>query len=278
MRLASFNVNGRDTYGVVTDAGVTDLGETLGSQYPTLRAAIAAGVDFGAASGNVIPLGDISFLPVIADPEKIICVGINFGTHIKETGRDTPKFPVLFPRYADSLIGHGAPMIAPPESETFDYEGELAVIIGKGGRRISAENALDHVAGYTCFNDGTIREYQRHSSQFMPGKTFPGTGGMGPWMVTTDEIPDPGVMNLRTILNGQVMQEAPISDLVFGVADLIAYCSVFTNLNPGDVIVTGTPGGVGLFRKPPVFMKDGDTIEVEITGIGTLSNPVVAEG
>lgn len=277
MRLASYKVSGRESYGIVTEEGVKDIGATLKDQYPSLRAALEADIDLNTVAGNVVSLNDITYLPVIPNAEKIICVGINYGTHIKETGRDTPKFPVLFPRFADSLIGHGAPMIAPPESETFDFEGELAVVIGKGGRRIREEDALDYVAGYTCFNDGTIREYQRHSSQFMPGKTFPGTGGMGPWMVTTDEIPDPGVMNLRTLLNGEVMQEAAVSDLVFSVANLISYCSVFTNLKSGDVIVTGTPGGVGFFRKPPVYMKDGDVIEVELTGIGTLSNPVKAE-
>lgn len=277
MRLASFTISGRESYGIVTDEGVKDIGATLSDDYPTLRAAIGADIDLASVKGATIALDDLTLLPVIPDPEKIICVGINFGTHIREAGREPPPYPVLFPRYADSLVAHGAPMIAPPESETFDFEGEMAVIIGKGGRRIAEADAMNHVAGYTCFNDGTIRAYQRHSSQFMPGKTFPGTGGMGPWLVTTDEITDPDQMHLRTILNGEVMQEAPISDLVFGVEALIAYCSKFTNLNPGDVIVTGTPGGVGFFRKPQVFMKEGDVIEVEITGIGTLSNPVKAE-
>lgn len=277
MRLASFTISGRESYGIVTDEGVKDIGATLSDDYPTLRAAIGADIDLASVKGATIALDDLTLLPVIPDPEKIICVGINFGTHIREAGREPPPYPVLFPRYADSLVAHGTPMIAPPESETFDFEGEMAVIIGKGGRRIAEADAMNHVAGYTCFNDGTIRAYQRHSSQFMPGKTFPGTGGMGPWLVTTDEITDPDQMHLRTILNGEVMQEAPISDLVFGVEALIAYCSKFTNLNPGDVIVTGTPGGVGFFRKPQVFMKEGDVIEVEITGIGTLSNPVKAE-
>lgn len=277
MRLASYTVSGRKSYGLVTDDGVKDIGATLADQCPTLRDALAADIDLTGVKGDLIALADIVLLPVIPNPDKIICVGINFGTHIKETGRETPKHPVLFPRYPDSLIAEGEAMIAPPESETFDYEGEMAFVIGKGGRRISKADAMDHVAGYTCFNDGTIREYQRHSSQFMPGKTFPGTGAMGPWMVTTDEITDPGTMHLRTILNGQVMQEAVMSDLVFGVADLVAYCSTFTNLNPGDVIVTGTPGGVGLFRDPPVFMKEGDVVQIEISGIGTLTNPVIKE-
>jgi len=274
MRLASYRIQERDSFGIVTEAGIKDIGAALGG---TLRGALASGADLSAVDGPTIAMDDVTLLPVIPDAEKIICVGINFATHIKETGRDTPKHPVLFPRYADSLVGHGAPMIAPPESETFDFEGEMAFVIGKGGRRIAEADALDHVAGYTCFNDGTIREFQRHSSQFMPGKTFPGTGGMGPWLVTTDEIPNPDAMHMRTILNGDVMQEASMSDLVFGVAALVSYCSVFTNLTPGDVIVTGTPGGVGFFRKPPVFMQDGDVIEVEISGIGTLSNTVRAE-
>jgi 2-keto-4-pentenoate hydratase/2-oxohepta-3-ene-1,7-dioic acid hydratase in catechol pathway len=278
MRLTSFSRSGRPSYGIVTEDCVRDIGGTLGDRLPTLRAALAAGIDLAAAEGDVVSLDEITLLPVIPDPEKILCVGINYATHIAETGRDTPKFPMLFPRYADTLIAHGAPMLLPHESDTFDYEGELAVIIGTAGRRIDVGNALDHVAGYTCFNDGTIREWQRHTSQFMPGKNFPGTGGLGPWMVTTAAIPDPAVMTLQTRLNGEVMQEAAISDLVFGVAELVAYCSTFTTLNPGDIIATGTPGGVGAFRDPKVWMKPGDTIEVEIGGIGVLSNPVVVEG
>lgn len=277
MRLVSFSNCGRASYGVVTEDGVRDIGTTLAEQAPTLKAALGSGIDLDAVDGALVAMDDLALLPVIPDPEKILCVGINYATHIAETGRDTPKFPMLFPRYADTLIADGAAMVLPPESETFDFEGELAVIIGTTARRIELADAMDYVAGYACFNDGTIREWQRHTSQFMPGKNFPGTGGLGPWMVTSDDIPDPATLLLQTRLNGEIMQEAKVSDLVFGVAELVAYCSAFTTLNPGDIIATGTPGGVGAFRDPKVWMKAGDQVEVEIDGIGILSNPVIAE-
>ena len=184
---------------------------------------------------------------------------------------------MIFARYPDSQVGHGQPMLRPRESVQLDFEGELAVVIGKVARRVPAARALDYVAGYSCYNDGSIRDWQRHTSQFTPGKTFPGTGGFGPWLVTTDEIPDPAKLTYETRLNGQVMQKAPLSDLVFDVPALVAYCSIFTTLNPGDVIVTGTTGGVGAFRKPPLWMKPGDVVEVEISGIGTLRNTIADE-
>jgi len=230
-----------------------------------------------AADAPVISLDSITLLPVITNPRKILCVGINYASHIAETGRETPTHPMLFPRYAASQVAHGAPMLRPPESEKFDFEGELAVVIGKPGRRISTQSAFEHIAGYSCYNDGTIRDWQRHSTQFMPGKTWPGTGAFGPWLVTTDEISDPSTLELTTRLNGEVMQHAPISDLVFDIPKLIEYCSTFVLLETGDVIITGTTGGVGAFRKPPVWMKDGDLIEVEISSIGTLANPVKDE-
>ena len=210
--------------------------------------------------------------------DKIFCIGINYASHIAETGRPVPEKPVVFMRYANSQVGAGQPIIQPLESEQLDFEGELAVIIGRRGRRIPNAEALDYVAGYACYNDGSIRDFQRHSSQFGPGKNFPSTGAFGPWLVTSDEIPDPSALTLVTRLNGQVMQQAPISDLVFDVPALVAYCSSFTELVPGDVIVTGTTGGVGLFRQPPVWMKQGDVVEVEISGVGVLSNPVHSEG
>jgi 2-keto-4-pentenoate hydratase/2-oxohepta-3-ene-1,7-dioic acid hydratase in catechol pathway len=192
-------------------------------------------------------------------------------------GRERPTHPVLFVRFADSVVGHGAPLLKPLASEQFDYEGELAVVIGKRARRVQRERAFDYVAGYTCFNDGSIRDYQRHSQQFTPGKNFHHSGSFGPWLVTTDEIADPHALELTTRLNGQVVQRESVGELCFDIPQLIEYCSTWTQLEPGDVIITGTPGGVGAERTPPLWMKAGDTIEVELSQIGTLRNPVVAE-
>lgn len=279
MRLMSFETGGRASWGVVEGEGVRDIGAAAGDRWPTLRAALDAGAlaEAVAVDAPVLALADVTFLPVIPQPERIFCVGINYASHIAETGRETPTHPMIFVRWPSSQVGHGQPMVCPKDSHKFDFEGELAVIIGTGGRRIPADKALEHVAGYSCYNDGSIRDFQRHTFQFTPGKNFPDTGGFGPWMVTGDEIPDPSALTLETRLNGEVMQAAPISDLVFDVPALVAYLSLWTPLSPGDVIITGTTGGVGAFREPPVWMKDGDTVEVEISGIGTLKNPVVAE-
>jgi 2-keto-4-pentenoate hydratase/2-oxohepta-3-ene-1,7-dioic acid hydratase in catechol pathway len=192
-------------------------------------------------------------------------------------GRERPERPVLFVRFGGSVVGHGRPLLKPRESEQFDYEGELAVIIGKRARRVGRDRALDYVAGYSCFNDGSVRDYQRHSAQFTPGKNFHASGAFGPWLVTTEEIPDPRKLTLTTRLNGSVMQHESVAELCFDVPQLIEYCSTWTQLEPGDVIVTGTPGGVGAGRKPPVWMKAGDTVEVEISGIGVLRNAVTAD-
>lgn len=281
MKLVSFRHRGRSSYGVADGGTIRDIGAVLGATAPTLRALLSGpgldGVRHALATAPQLALADIAFEPVIPDPGKILCIGINYASHIAETGRATPEKPMVFARYADSQVGHNQPMLRPFESEQLDFEGELAVIIGKTGRRIPAARAFDYVAGYSCYNDGSVRDWQRHTSQFTPGKTFPGTGGFGPWLVTTDEVPDPSVLQIETRLNGDVMQKAPISDLVFDVPALVAYCSVFTTLNPGDVIVTGTTGGVGAFRKPPLWMKAGDVVEVEISGIGTLSNRIENE-
>ena len=277
MKIASFKAAGTASYGIVTDAGVIDAGKRLKAS-PTLKALLARGSldDLKALQGERpdLALTDIELLPTVPDPDKIFCIGVNYATHLAESGHPTPPYPMIFTRFANSQVGSGQPMIRPPESERFDYEGEMAVIIGKAGRRISREAALRHVAGYACYNDGSIRDWQRHTSQFAPGKNFAGTGGFGPWMVTADEIPDIGKQTIATRLNGVEVQAAPISDLVFDVPALIAYCSTFTELVPGDVIVTGTTGGVGAYRTPPLWMKDGDVVEVEISGIGILRNSV----
>jgi 2-keto-4-pentenoate hydratase/2-oxohepta-3-ene-1,7-dioic acid hydratase in catechol pathway len=282
MKLTSYRVRDRASYGIVTDEGVIDAGRHLGERYPTLRAALAGNalpeLKKLAGSGEINhKFGDISFLPVIPDPEKILCVGINYAAHVKETGREMPTKVMIFTRFANTQVGHNQSMLKPKVSDRYDFEGELAVIIGKRGRYISEQDALGHVAGYSCYNDGSIRDWQRHTTQFTPGKNFPGTGAFGPWLVTTDEIPDPSKLTLTTRLNGKVMQQSGTDDLIFSVQHCISYCSSFTYLEPGDASITGTPGGVGNYREPPIFMKSGDKIEVDITAIGTLVNSIADE-
>ena len=204
---------------------------------------------------------------------KILCVGVNYRPHIEEMGREIPEYPVVFVRFASSLVGDGEPVICPRVSEKFDFEGELAVIIGRPARHVSREDALDYIAGYCCFLDGSVRDWQRHTGQFTAGKNFDRSGAMGP-MVPAAEVGDPSSLALVTRVNGEVMQKGRVSELVFDIPALIQYCSTFTELRPGDVIATGTPGGVGAARKPPVWLQDGDLVEVEITGLGVLSNPV----
>lgn len=281
MKLVSFQRNGAPGYGVVKDDGVVDLGAKL-TNAPTLKALLESGSldearTIAASAPADFPLSEIVFDPVIPNPPKIICIGLNYRDHVAETGRTETAHPTLFPRYPASQAGHDQPMIKPLESDDFDYEGELAVIIGKGGRRISEDAALSHVAGYSCYNDGSIRDWQYHTGQFMAGKTFAATGGFGPWMVTADEIPDPTVLKLTTRLNGQVMQTTTTDLMITPIPKLIAYISTILPLEPGDVIVSGTPAGVGFKRDPKVLMKDGDVVEVEISEIGTLTNPIVAE-
>jgi 2-keto-4-pentenoate hydratase/2-oxohepta-3-ene-1,7-dioic acid hydratase in catechol pathway len=282
VRLVSFERNGAPGFGLVVGEGIVDASSRLKGKPSGLRAALAAGAlrelerlttatpDFG--------LDEVAFAPVIPDAAaKLLCVGINYIPHMKEMGRERPERPVMFVRFGDSIVGHGRPLLAPRESEQFDYEGELAVVIGKRARRVGRERALDYVAGYSCFNDGSVRDYQRHSTQFTAGKNFHASGAFGPWLVTTDEIPDPRKLTLTTRLNGAVMQHESVGELCFDVPQLIEYCSTWAQLEPGDVIVTGTPGGVGAGRKPPVWMKVGDSVEVEISGIGTLQNSVAAD-
>lgn len=279
MKLCSFRAASRASYGLVLDTGILDLGKRF--EAPTLRAFIAAdGIGQAGALADETPdhaLDAVAFDPVIPNPDKIICVGLNYHDHVQETGREVTPNPVLFARYAGSQIGHEQPLIKPLESDKFDYEGELAVIIGQECRRVPEEQALSVVAGYACYNDGSIRDWQRHTHQFMPGKTFAGTGGFGPWMVTADAIPDPAGLHLVTRLNGEIVQDTTTDLMIASVQRLIAYCSTILPLLPGDVIVSGTPGGVGAKRNPPLWMKDGDICEVEISGIGVLRNPVCAE-
>jgi 2-keto-4-pentenoate hydratase/2-oxohepta-3-ene-1,7-dioic acid hydratase in catechol pathway len=279
MRFVSFSQRGAPRYGVVEGEGVVDLTQRMGGEFASLRELIAGNgrvrVEQFLGRGRADhALDQLSFLPVIPEPAKIICVGVNYHDHRAEMGRETPKHPMIFTRWPSSLVGHDQPLIKPRESDAFDYEGEIAVIIGKAGRRIPRERAFDYVAGYSIFQDGSVRDFQRHTSQFTPGKNFFATGSLGPVLVTRDEIADPFDFNLVTRLNGIEMQRAVSRDMIFGIEEIIAYCSLFTELVPGDVIATGTPGGVGAARTPPVFMKPGDMVEVEVSGIGTLRNPV----
>lgn len=282
MKLTSFIVQGRSSYGVVEGDQIIDLESlkpTLGSD---LKQAIGQNRlnELSAArlaSLPRIPLADVTFLPVIPNPGKVLCIGINYATHVRETGREMPTYPMIFTRFADSQTAHLQPIVRPTASHKLDFEGELAVVIGKAARHVKHADALDYVAGYACYNDGSVRDWQKHTIQFVPGKNFPNTGGFGPWLVTGDEIGDPQDLELTTRLNGQVMQHTRTSDMIFDVRQLIEYCSTFTELAPGDVIVTGTTGGVGAFREPPVWMKPGDQVEVEIAGIGTLRNSIVDE-
>ena len=281
MRWMSFGYQGRATFGFVSAGGDTVIDTGARSLYPDLKAAIAAnalpGLALSSRGETGVPLDAVTFLPTIPNPDKILCVGLNYKAHQEETGRGGEPYPTVFVRFAAAQMGHKAPMLRPRESNTLDYEGEIAMIIGRGGRRIPQARALEHVAGFSIYNDGSVREYQRHTSQFTPGKNFVSTGGFGPWMMTCDEVGDLNALELTTRLNGNVMQHAFSSHLVFGFAELIAFCSTFIDLVPGDVIVTGTPGGVGSARKPPVFMDEGDLIEIEVKPIGTLSNRVVRD-
>jgi 2-keto-4-pentenoate hydratase/2-oxohepta-3-ene-1,7-dioic acid hydratase in catechol pathway len=283
VKLVSFVDQGRSSYGVVRDKGVIDLGRRLGSRgVTTLRQllavdALADAERLAASEQPDFPLDGLALAPVITDPDKIICVGMNYRDHVAEVGRTVTEKPSLFARFAGSQVGHLQPMIKPTVSEQFDYEGEVAVVIGRTGRHIREADALKHIAGYACYNEGSIRDWQRHTTQFLAGKTFAGTGAFGPWLVTADEIPDPTKLTLETRLNGQVVQHTTTDKLITSIPELIAYCSTILPLLPGDVIVTGTPGGVGLKRTPPLFMKPGDTVEVEVSGIGVLRNPVIAE-
>ncbi|MEU6147476.1 fumarylacetoacetate hydrolase family protein [Streptomyces sp. NPDC047081] len=284
MHLVTFRHNGRTSFGRLTrdSDAIIDCADVLSPELGSVRAVLAAGAleQVRAAtegSAGDVKLADVELLPPVPDPAKILCAGVNYRTHREETSRPENAYPTVFPRYADSQVGHDQPLIRPTETESFDYEGELAVVIGKGGRRIPAEDAFAHIAGYSCYQDGSVRDWQRHSGQWVTGKTFPATGGFGPALVTADEVPDVAALNLVCRVNGEVRQSASVADLIFSIPELIAYISTFTPLAPGDVIVTGTPGGVGLFREPPVFLQPGDVVEVEISGVGTLRNPIAGE-
>jgi 2-keto-4-pentenoate hydratase/2-oxohepta-3-ene-1,7-dioic acid hydratase in catechol pathway len=283
MKLVSFERNGQAGFGaVIGEDGVVDLGAALGGRYADLQALLAAdalGEAAAAVAGKAAEfrMGDVTLLPVIPHPGKIWCCGLNYGEHVRETNREVTEQPTFFLRVADSQVGHNQPIVCPPESTQVDYEAEIAVVIGKPGRRIKEADVAQHIAGYACYNDGSIRDWQKHTSQWVPGKNFWRTGGFGPWMVTADELPFGTVMRLQTVLNGQVLQDATTEMMIHSIARQIAYVSTIAPLRAGDVIVTGTPGGVGARRSPPVWMKPGDVCEIVVDKIGTLRNPIAAE-
>ena len=287
MKLLSFVHKGRESWGAQIGeraaAAIVDLGKE--TSYPSLVSFIAS-PDYArreeVIKGKVptIPLSEIRYLPVIPKPEKIILLVRNYLDHHQEVvaaglQRELSKHPPIFMRYWQSQVGHNEPIIRPKCSVELDWEGEMAIIIGRGGRHIPESEAMSHIAGYALYNDASIREYQFHAKQIAAGKNFVGTGPFGPYMVTPDEVPDPNNLKLEVRLNGKVMQSSNTSMLIFKIPTLINYCSTIWNLEPGDVIVTGTPGGVGWSRKPPIFMKHGDVCEVEIERLGILRNPVV---
>jgi len=281
VRFVSFQLGERQSYGLLTPDGIVDLAPRL--RIPSLRALLAAGkvAEARRFAGEQpdIPAGRAQFLPVIPDPQHIFCIGTNYLQHLEEVqksgiARPYPKHPPLFIRYPETLVGHDRPLIKPRVSSAFDYEAELAVIIGTGGRDITEERALDHVAGYACFNDGSIRDWQFHTTQVTPGKNFAATGSCGPAMVPADEIADPHNLAITLRLNGRALQNSNTREMLFKIPALIAYLSTLLPLQPVDIIATGTPDGVGFSRTPPIFMKPGDVCEIEIERVGLLRNPV----
>ncbi|HEX7873194.1 MAG TPA: fumarylacetoacetate hydrolase family protein [Sphingobium sp.] len=276
MRYISFRrPDGTPSFGRLDGEHIVDLASPDGPQ--SLKAALVDGKLDRLSGSTRFARSEVVLMPVIPDPAKILCVGLNYADHVKETGREQKDYPAIFVRYADSLIADGQPMVKPGATDRFDYEGELAVVIGRHCHKVPRADALSYVAGYAPFNDGSARDWQRHNIQFTPGKTFPGTGGFGPALVTPDEAGDLAAQHVVTRLNGEVVQDQPISDMIWDIPFIIEYISAFTPLAPGDVIATGTPGGVGDKRKPPLYMTAGDKVEVEIGTLGTLTNRIIDE-
>jgi 2-keto-4-pentenoate hydratase/2-oxohepta-3-ene-1,7-dioic acid hydratase in catechol pathway len=272
MRLVSYVHNGQVRAGVRVEDRVHELPRSL-----SIESALAAGPEGlgGWQDEPSVALAAVQLLPPVPDPPKILCIGLNYADHAAETGAKLPDYPILFPRYTTTLVADGEPLLVPTASEQLDYEGELVAVIGDGGRNIPLADALEHVAGYSVFNDGSVRDYQRKTTQFLPGKNFDGTGGFGPEIVTADELP-PGAAGLRltTTVDGEILQDSHTGNLIFDVAHLVEAISEIMTLEPGDLIVTGTPNGVGAARKPPRWLKPGEECVVTIEGIGTLRNPI----
>lgn len=287
MKLVTFRSGGTNRLGVVDQDRVIDINQLVPSVPADLRAALLAGIDLGAAASEAVAkagpgdshaLAEVAFAPLIPEPGKTICLGLNYFDHAAESGREKPVYPWFFLRASSSLLAHGEAALLPKVSERLDYEAELAVVIGKRARHVLEADALDYVFGYTCFNDISVRDYQKRTPQWTIGKNFDKTGGFGPVLVTADELPRGAVgLNIQARLNGTVMQDANTADMIWNVAETIALLSECLTMEPGDVIVMGTPAGVGQSRVPPVWMKDGDRIEIEIENIGLLVNTIVSE-
>jgi acylpyruvate hydrolase len=280
MRIARISKNG--TVGIAIQQGSETRAVFGNAALSDVDALIATGTLADAtahvAQGDVVDMTTVDYLPPLVRPPKIICLGLNYRDHAEESGLGIPEFPVLFGRFASSLIGHNAPIILPKVSSDLDYEAEMVAVVGTGGKNIAESDALNHIMGYSIFNDASIRDYQLRTPQWTAGKNFDNTGAFGPWLVTADEVPAGGAgLKIECRLNGAVMQSSNTSNLIFDVAKTVHLLSTFMTLEAGDVLVMGTPGGVGLARTPPVWMKAGDVCEVEIEGLGTLSNPIVAE-
>ncbi len=282
MRLAKVSKNGQTGLAVDTGAGIKALfGDAALYDLDALIAqggdALTQAGDAVVAGGEDVAIDDLTFLPPLIKAPKILCLGLNYKDHAAEGGFQVPEFPTVFGRFNSSLIGHGAPIIKPPCSDQLDYEAEMVAVVGKGGKDIAKDDALSHIVAYSVFNDGSIRDYQLKTPQWTVGKNFDDTGAFGPWLVTADELPAGGAgLKIETRLNGQTVQSANTSDMVFDVVDTVALLSTCFTLEAGDVLVMGTPSGIGLARKPPLFMKDGDVCEVEIEKIGLLVNPIKA--
>ena len=281
MKLTSFIRDKTSGYGVVTEDGIIDLSSSIegASDIKSLLEtnSMAQAADYASGRSADFPVDEITFLPLIPNATKVICVAVNYLAHAREAGRTIGDYPVLFHRHAQTQVGHQQPLRVPKASEQLDFEGEIAVVIGKGGAHIQPEDALDHVAGYACYNEGSVRDWQFHVHQYSMGKNFNATGGFGPWLVTTDDIPDPDALTVTTRLNGEQMQFGEFNDVAFNIPTLISYVSRALPWCAGDVIVTGTPGGVGFKRTPPIFLTEGDVVEVEVNLVGTLINPVANE-
>jgi 2-keto-4-pentenoate hydratase/2-oxohepta-3-ene-1,7-dioic acid hydratase in catechol pathway len=279
MKLASYTHEATACYGSVVGEGIIDLSRRIGARYRDIRALLAEGALEQAQMASAgqppdLKLAEVRLLPVIPNPGKIFCIGLNYEDHRKEGKHQKTEAPAVFVRFAESQVGHGQPMLRPRESHKFDFEGEIALIIGKSGRRITEQAAWDYVAGYSCYNDGSVRDWQHATTQWTAGKNFAATGGFGPWMVTADEIPPGTTLTLVTRLNGAEMQRSTTEFMIHSIPRLISYLSTWVPLAPGDVIVSGTPGGVGARREPPVWMKPGDVIEVEVDKVGVLRNTI----
>ena len=281
MNLASFLVRAEPRWGIVTATGLIDASLHLGERHATLASALTPE---GLAALRRLdgltpdhPLDAVRWLPPVVGETRVFCVLLNYESSRLAQGRPKLQYPHLVTRLADTHVGSGSPLVKPLASGEFDFEGEIAVVIGQGGRRIDPADAWSHVAGLAPYNDATPRDWMRHSRQFTQAKSFPGTGGFGPWITTLDAIPDTAAVTLETRLNGETMQTGHLGDLTYPVPELIGYISTFTTLRPGDVIATGTPSGSGYKRMPPRFLKAGDVVEVTVSGVGTLENPVIDE-